>query len=917
MSSSCHLLAYAVTLFVSLALGACGGGGSEGGERAPAQDAVAGAPPSGPSGGTGSAPAGSPSSTSAVPGAWSNPATWGGRLPQAGESIRIPAGQKVLLDSETADLGGLLIEGQLEVMAGRNAAINSRYVLVSGATASLTAGSEASPFDGRLRINLWTDDPAQSFNGIGTKFVAAEAGGRIELHGRPKRGWVRLSASAPAGATSLELSADPAGWQVGDRIAIAPTDYDPLEAEERSIVALNGRLVTIDAPLRHAHYGVLQSISGIVIDQRAEVANLTRNITVNGERDSADDFGGHMMFMGSSTVRLSNVEVTRMGQLGRVGRYPVHFHLMGDDGARSYFKSGSIHHTFQRGLVIHQSNAIQVADNVIFDTVGMQYFLEDGVEVRNVFERNLGLLARTVPDAKSLSSELIDRGDAEPGPERPSTFWITNSHNVFKDNVAVGVIGGWGYAFRATDVRPENRARMPLPASASALEALPQLEFSGNYARTIARTDRQFNLGYGPEEAGSCFRFGGGGGEGPVPVLNASAFKCVNAGFWGTGGRPLEGIVVADARTAVVQDQGVGFAPVVRNARLVAFSQNDPRGVNVAPDCAAVHGDNSPVCDPLGRRPFGQKLFEATEAGATRLLNTQVVGRFPDGEINPEFTVAASAIVTGDFSLVNGGDARLALLSGVPQQVTVNVQRNGYVGPIDIRLPELARSELTSGLTADPLTVAAGANSGVLTLRPANTRTPANVGEGSTAKIFPLNLLASGGGQTKIDTVALVEMASTYVASRPGVNIAAGYNTSSPRGLSAMEFNRGVSGAFDGTDDYAHASGPQPWAEIVFEHRQRVAQLRLWQPPAAQPDSSALWGNFVVVVSDFELGEDLTLARALALPFVRTYTVPGLAGVKGAPTVIDLPTGSTARAIRVWKRTGEDLRLQEMQVIGG
>lgn len=835
--------------------------------------------------------------TSPKPGAWSDPATWpGGKLPDINSAVTIPNGIRVTLDTNSR-IKSLTVEGTL-VFAEKDLELTSNWIMIHG-QGQLSVGTPGQPFGKRAIIRLSGSNPDENVMGMGTKFVGTMGGGRLELFGQPKLNWTRLGAHANTGAREITLSSAPTGWRVGDEIAIAPTDYEPLEAETRRITAITDRTVALDQPLDHDHWGVLQTIGGIVLDQRAEVANLSRNITVTGEINSPNGFGGHMMFMIGSTVHFSNVEITRMGQLGRPGRYPVHFHAMGEGGSSSFVSNSVIHHSFQRGLVLHQTNNLKVTDNVIYDTVGMQYFLEDGVEINNTFERNLGLLARKVPDDKSLSSERIDRGDGGPGPERPAAFWITNQHNVFRDNVAVGVIGGWGYAFRASDVISHNRT-VPLPADHERIENLPQLEFSGNYARTIASSSDQFNLGYGPEEAGSCFRFGGGGGQGPVPVVSPTAFKCFNAAFWATAGRPVVDGTFADVRTVVVQDQGVDDRPVLEHARVVAFSQNDPRH-------AAAGG--------LDRGPFGQRLFEATDAGATRLHDTRVVGTFGNAGINPEFTAPLSSATVGDFSLSYTSDVLLGLYSGVDAQVTIDVARNGYGGPIEIRLPELAKAKESSGLTADPLTIPAGANSGVLTLHPSNTQQPQGASDPPTSKTFPLHILSSGGGLTKIDSLGVVEMASSFVQSKPGINVAAGYTTSSPRGLSHMEANRGVNFAFDGTDEYAHASGAQPWAEIAWNDRQAITQIRLWQPPADA--NHAPWGDFVVVVSDFWLiPENMRLEDAARLPFVKVYGVPGLAGVKGAPTIINLPTGTTVRSVRVWKRTSDDLRLAEMQIIG-
>lgn len=104
----------------------------------------------------------------------------------------------------------------------------------------------------------------------------------------------------------------------------APTDFDPLEAEERIIAAIQGATVTLDRPLTYWHWSKVQTLgtTGATLDRRAEVANLTRNITVRGANAAGSTFGGHLMFMDGLVTRLSNIEVTGIGQLGKLGRYP-------------------------------------------------------------------------------------------------------------------------------------------------------------------------------------------------------------------------------------------------------------------------------------------------------------------------------------------------------------------------------------------------------------------------------------------------------------------------------------------------------------------------------------------------------------------------------------------------------------------
>src|SRR5207302_1153127 len=109
-------------------------------------------------------------------------------------------------------------------------------------------------------------------------------GGRMDFHGAPlNRTWVKLGATARAGATAVTLAEPVRGWRVGDRIIVTATQRDYRRTkpftEERSIRAIAGATITFDRPLADEHRG-----EG---DYRGEVANLSRTVVV----ESADPRG--------------------------------------------------------------------------------------------------------------------------------------------------------------------------------------------------------------------------------------------------------------------------------------------------------------------------------------------------------------------------------------------------------------------------------------------------------------------------------------------------------------------------------------------------------------------------------------------------------------------------------------------------
>ncbi|MBC8122833.1 MAG: hypothetical protein H7Y22_13455 [Gemmatimonadaceae bacterium] len=95
----------------------------------------------------------------------------------------------------------------------------------------------------------------------------------------------------------------------------------------------------------------------------------------------------------------------------------------------TYLKNSSIHHSYNRCVTLHGTNQVTVQSNVAYDAIGHCFFLEDGIETKNVFDQNLGLVTR------KPATYLI------PSDEFPSTFWITNPDNTFTGNVAGGSEG--------------------------------------------------------------------------------------------------------------------------------------------------------------------------------------------------------------------------------------------------------------------------------------------------------------------------------------------------------------------------------------------------------------------------------------------------------------------------------------------
>lgn len=380
---------------------------------------------------------------------WSSPTTWQGAIPMAGEIVTVPAGSDILLDTDLPELGGLIVRGKLS-FARQDLALSSRWILIDGG--SLHIGAEDALHTDQVVITLTGSEDEENTAGsppphMGKKFFGVINGGRLEMHGARAhaRNWTQLTAHAPADSTQLEV-ADEVDWKTGDRLVIAPSGFDPLEAEEVTVTSVSDGMVYFTPPLQHDHWGELQVIGGHTIDERAEVACLTRNIVIQGDEASADsDFGGHLMFRPGTTAHVEGVEFNRMGQKGHAGRYPIHWHVTGDRSG-DYARGNSIHHSYHRAVVVHGSSHVLVENNVSYDVWSHAFVpSEDGSETGNRFVGNLAVLTRQLALGDYAFPGSGSSGASSQSEGRPGAFWMRSPQHRLIGNHVAGVINGMGF----------------------------------------------------------------------------------------------------------------------------------------------------------------------------------------------------------------------------------------------------------------------------------------------------------------------------------------------------------------------------------------------------------------------------------------------------------------------------------------
>jgi len=390
---------------------------------------------------------------------WSDPAAWpDGLVPRAGDAVTIARDVDMTLDISPPALRSLTIQGALRFADDRDLSLTTEWIYVPGG--ELEIGTQARPYTHNASITLTDEVKGENINTMGDRGIMM-LHGTLNLHGKRGHAWSKLAATAAAGATSIEVL-DASGWRAGDEIVLASTDFNPRQAERRTITAVGGNTLRFAEPLEYMHFGEIT----YGVDERGEVALLTRNIRIQASEDANQSyFGGHIMAMAGSKMYVDGVELARMGQHLTLARYPLHFHVLGE-GAGQYIRNASIHDSFNRCVTVHGTNNLSIENNVTFNTVGHCFFMEDGIETGNAFVGNLAIQTKCHPTFACVPTNLAANGERDasfadraayremsfhggntllPSDNTVASFWITNPDNSYIDNVAAGSdqVGFW------------------------------------------------------------------------------------------------------------------------------------------------------------------------------------------------------------------------------------------------------------------------------------------------------------------------------------------------------------------------------------------------------------------------------------------------------------------------------------------
>lgn len=449
-------------------------------------------------------------------GPWSAAGTWeNGKAPAAGARVHIRPGHVVTYDvNSDQPIRAIYVAGTLSFARDKDTRLDVGVIKIEAGDEPSEEGFDCDlhveePAPGAIPPALEVGSPQQPISAGHRALIRllavegqdkqscpaiVDCGGRMDFHGAPlSRTWVKLGATAKKGDSAITLSEPVTGWRVGDRVIITATKLgrdngqgtDRLQTEEREVTEITDTKVMLNKPLVHEHLGEGEF--------RGEIGNLSRNVVV--ESANPDGERGHTMYHRGSSGSISYAEFRHLGKKNVLGRYSLHFHLVGDTMRGSSVVGASIWDSDNRWLTIHGTNYLVVRDCVGYQSVGHGFFMEDGTEVRNVLDRNLAVQSM---EGKRLPKQVLPFDQNE-----GSGFWWANSLNTFTRNVTCEN-NRYGYRFEAVE---SSAMKMTLPVQQpdgetrlTDIRTLPFVRFDDNEAHCDGLYG--INLGEGVNRVG-------------------------------------------------------------------------------------------------------------------------------------------------------------------------------------------------------------------------------------------------------------------------------------------------------------------------------------------------------------------------------------------------------------------------------
>lgn len=407
-------------------------------------------------------------------GGWNDPSNWyQGRVPGDGAKVLIPEGVHMYYGAvKDTELFTVRVDGHLQFLTQRDSKmIVDTMVIAPGG--ELTIGTEDNPVNSNVDVDIIfanngridTDwDPMLLSRGLISH-------GETTIHGATKDSHEKVAVDPMKGQTWVDMGTLPEGWEVGDKIVIAGTQYYGYKAwnpslgywepqdEIRIIRDIKDGKVFFNDPLKFNHAGARD-------DLKTSVANYTRNISFESEGRAQAEVHerGHVMFMHNDDVDVRYAEFLHLGRTDKSdparnvdefddiafdsnvkGRYSFHLHRAGvsDQDDPAMVVGNAVFDSPGWGYVHHDSNAI-LDNNASYRTFGAGYVAESGNET-GAWNDNIAIFAKGTSwkDPKLGNDEAnFDLGKSGDG------FWFQSRMVDSTNNIAASVNNGFVYFHR-------------------------------------------------------------------------------------------------------------------------------------------------------------------------------------------------------------------------------------------------------------------------------------------------------------------------------------------------------------------------------------------------------------------------------------------------------------------------------------
>tara|TARA_B100000609_G_scaffold127429_1_gene101488 strand:+ start:4846 stop:7464 length:2619 start_codon:yes stop_codon:yes gene_type:complete len=381
-------------------------------------------------------------------------------------NIVIQDGQTVVFDAAHTKINKLIItDGTFKCKDdGVHRVLETKGIMLNGSNARFEcdlSGNSESTLEIKFYGNIefpgselhCSDNHMHNHDNTGQQSFLVLCGATLDLKGYDRGpSWVLTGDGVDVnqdskGPIQIAPSRSIQNWKAGDEIVIAPSSPNPMHTKKYTISNITGNELNITTRLKKEIRSKTMSYRyNQTLDQRVEVANLTRNIKIRGEK--LNDKSYHMMFMQPGRIKIESVEFIGGGHMGDLARYPIHWHIAGNRQG-DYIKKSSIHDTEQRCITIHGTHRVRLEDNVCYNHVGHGFFLEDGDEQHNILKNNLA-----INGIKPKAGKVLLHSDLQTSSKRykpVAGFWISNPNNLLEGNAAVGEGTGFWYALKSAD----------------------------------------------------------------------------------------------------------------------------------------------------------------------------------------------------------------------------------------------------------------------------------------------------------------------------------------------------------------------------------------------------------------------------------------------------------------------------------